>query len=340
MKSRLASLLATGFIALTLLTGVASAAPVYRLIKTIPVAGDGGWDYLTFDARAHRLYIARATRVQVVDVVSGKLVGEIDDTPGVHGVAIARRLGRGFTSNGKANTVSVFDLQSLKASHQVPVGKNPDAIIYDDASRRVFTMNGESNDSTAINAASGEVAGTVPLGGKPEFAAADGRGHVWVNLEDKNQVVEFDGRSLKVLGRWGLAPGQSPTGLAIDDPNHRLFIGCRNRRLVVFDTRLHKVVTTLPIGSGVDAVGYDPSQGVAFASNGDATLTVAGTHPYAVLHDVATRGGARTMAFDPVRHRVYLCTATVTKMPSPEERKQGMRPEYAPGSFVILVVGQ
>ena len=234
--------------------------------------------------------------------------------------------------------VTIFDLDTLRTLGQVAVGKKPDAIIYEPLTHRVLTFNGDSESATVIDAASGKVVGTLALGGAPEFAASDDDGHVFVNLEDKSQVVELDAKSLQVLGRWSLAPGEEPTGLAIDRAHHRLFIGCHNRRMVIFDTRAHRAVQTLPIGAGVDATAYDPALRLAFSSNGDGTLTVVSTQPVSVLQNVETMPGARTMALDPETHRVYLVSALMTSNPTPEERKQGKRPRYAPDTFIILVV--
>lgn len=316
------------------------ADPQYQVNRVIAVGGDGGWDYLTLDASGQRLFITRATRVQVLETASGKVIGEIPDTAGVHGVALAPDVGRGFTSNGRSNTVTVCDLKTLKVLGQVNVGKKPDAILYDKASHRVFTMNGESGDATAIKADDGTVLGTVPLEGKPEFAAADGQGHVFVNLEDKSRVAEFDSRTLKLLGSWSIAPGEEPSGLGIDPKSQRLFIGCHNRLMVIFDIRQHKAIATVPIGEGVDADAYDRIGGLAFSSNGDGTLTVVGTNPIRVQQVVRTRPGARTMAVDPIHHCVYLCTAKLLKKPDAAERAHGVRPTYVPDSFVVVVVGR
>ena len=331
---------------LSLLVLLAASAPAADLhvIKKLPVAGDGGWDYLSFDSGAHRLYISRGTRVLVVDVDKGTQVGEIPNTSGVHGIALAPALNRGFTSNGRANTVTPFDLNTLAADRPIDVGKGPDAIIYDPATRRVFTFNGGSSDTTAIDAASEKVVGSVDLGGRPEFAAADGRGHVYCNIEDKSEIVQLDARALKVLNRWPLAPGEEPSGLAIDARHHRLFATCHNKMMVVMDSDNGHVIATPAIGNGTDAAAFDPGTGMAFSSNGDGTLTVVqekDPNTFEVVQNVATERGARTMALDPKRHTIYLCTAKIDPNPpaNPTNGQQRRFRAYLPGSFEVIVVG-
>jgi YVTN family beta-propeller protein len=315
----------------------------YRLIKQVRLGGEGGWDYLTFDAKGKRLFISRSTHVMVVDADTGAVVGDIPGTEGVHGIALVPDLGKGYTSNGRASTVTVFDLKTLKVLKQIPVGKNPDAILYDPASRRVFTMNGASRDATAIDAATDTVAGTVALDGRPEFAVSDERGHVFVNLEDKSSVAEFDPKKLSVLARWPIAPGEEPSGLAIDRKHARLFSTGANKTLVVLDALTGKVVATLPIGGGVDAAGFDPETGLAFSSNGEGTLTVIredSPDKFTVLENVATRRGARTMALDPKTHRVFLVTAEFGPPPAPTPERPRPRPSVVPGSFTLLILGR
>ncbi len=319
------------------------AASGYRLLKKIPLGGEGGWDYLTFDPGSGRLYIARATHVIVLDPASGKVVGDIPDTAGVHGVALAPELGRGFTSNGRAGTVTIFDLKTLATIGHVSTGQNPDAIVYDPASKRVFAMNGRSADATAIDAATGKVAGTVPLGGKPEFAVADGRGRIYVNLEDKSQEVVLDSRKLEVVARWPLAPCAEPTGLALDPEHRRLFAGCSNKLMAVLDADSGKVISTLPIGGGVDAAAFDPGLQYAYASNGEGTLTVVhedAPDKFTVLDNVPTQRGARTMALDPATHQVYLATADYAPMPPAAPGQPRPRPAIVPNTFVVLVLGK
>jgi len=318
--------------------GPPAGASGYHVVKTVPVGGEGFWDYLAVDSAARRLYISHGTHVQVMDTGSYALVGDIPDTQGVHGIALAPELGRGFTSNGRANTVTIFDLKTLKTLGTASTGANPDAIVYDGVTKRVFTMNGRSNNSTAINAADGTVAGTVDLAGKPEFAAADGKGNIYVNLEDKSELVQLDAQNLKVLNRWPLAPCEEPSGLAMDQVNRRLFAGCHNQMMAVVDADTGKVVATPAIGQGVDANRFDPETKYAFASCGDGTLTVVhedSPNKFSVVEDVPTKRSARTMALDEKTHNIFLSAADF-EPPAPGERRGKMKP----GSFVILVVGR
>src|SRR5580658_7247570 len=277
----------------------------YRLAKRLNLGGEGGWDYLTFDSRRRRVFVSRGTHTLVVDA-DGKKVGDIPNTQGVHGIALAPEFNRGFTSNGRANTVTIFELNSLKTIREIDVkGQNPDAILYDPASRRVFTFNGRSHDATAIDAVAGQVVGNIPLDGKPEFAQADGAGHIFVNIEDKSEISEIDSHALKVVNTWPLAPCQEPSGLAFDVAHKRLFAGCDNRMMAVVDSDSGKVVTTIPIGDGVDANAFDPGTGFVFASCGEGTLTVAHQYSpdtYTVVENLATQKGARTMTLDPKTH--------------------------------------
>ena len=253
----------------------ATGASGYQLTKTIPVGGEGGWDYVGVDSGNRRVYVSRGTHVAVLDADSQATVGDIPDTQGVHGIAIAPELGRGFTSNGRAGTVSVFDPESLKVTATIKVtGENPDAILYEPVTKRVFTFNGRGKNATAIDAATGTVAGTVPLGGKPEFAASDPSGTVYVNIEDTAEIVAFDAASLAVKARWSLKPLEEPTGLAIDPKARRLF-ACGNRLLAVLSIETGKVVSTASVGAGCDAVAFEPESGLVYASAGDGTLAVA-----------------------------------------------------------------
>jgi DNA-binding beta-propeller fold protein YncE len=319
-----------------------AAAPSYHILHTWTLGGDGGWDYLKVDPEARRLYIARATRVLVVDTDSGKPAGEIADTPGVHGVALVPEIGKGFASNGREDTVSVFDLKTLKTLSKIKVGKRPDAIWYDPATKRVFTFNAGSQDSTAIDAQKGEVVGTIPLGGKPEFAQSDGKGTVFVNLEDKNQLFALDANKLTVTQRWPLAGCEEPSGLAIDTKKRRLFVGCGNKVMPVVDADSGKILATIPIGDGVDATAFDEETGLAFASCGEGVLTVA--HEDApgkfTAENVPTQRGARTMALDPKTHHVYTVTAKFGQAPAPTADNPHPRPPVLPDSFIVLMLGQ
>jgi DNA-binding beta-propeller fold protein YncE len=316
----------------------------YHVVKRVAVGGEGGWDYLTIDNAARRLYVTRSTRVMVFDADTGAAVGEIPNTAGVHGVALAPDLNRGFTSNGRSSTVSIFDMKSLKTLSEVKTtGENPDAILYDPASRRVFTFNGRGANATAIDAAAGTVVGTIPLGGKPEFAVSDGKGRIFVNIEDKSVVAVIDAQKLVVEKRWPLAPCEEPSGLAIDREHRRLFVGCHNKMMAVVDGQSGRVVATVGIGEGVDANAFEPATGLAFASCGDGTLTVAhedSADKLTVVETVQTERGARTMALDEKTHNVFLATAQFGPPPSPTPDQPRPRPVQVPGSFVLLIVGK
>jgi DNA-binding beta-propeller fold protein YncE len=321
----------------------AQNASGYHLLKKIQIGGDGGWDYLYSDADAHRLYVSHATKVVVIDTEKDAVIGEISNTNGVHGIAVAKDLGRGFISDGRDNAVTIFDLSTLQTLDTVRVGKNPDAIIYDSASKRIFTFNGGSNDSTVIDASSGKMAGTIALGGKPEFAATDGKGMVFVNIEDKSEVIEFDARNLAVKAHWSIAPGEEASGMAIDRKNHRLFIVCSNQKMIVLNSENGKVVADLPIGDGSDAASFDPETNLAFSSNGEGDLTV--VHEYSkdkfsVIETVKTERGARTMTLDTKTHKLYLPTAQFGAAPAPTAERPHPRPAIVPNSFVVLVYGK
>jgi DNA-binding beta-propeller fold protein YncE len=313
----------------------------YSLLKTTKLGGEGGWDYITFDSETRHLYISRATKVVVLEVDSEKVVGEIPNTQGVHGIALAMDLEKGFISDGRANDVTIFDMKTLKTLGTVAAGTNPDAIVYDAGTKRVFTMNGRSKDSTAIDAVAGKVLGTIALPGKPEFAVSGGRGGIFVNIEDKSEMVRIDAEKLALTNTWPLAPCESPSGLAMDRVNRRLFSGCENKLMAVMDADSGKVIASLPIGEGVDATGFDPGTGYAFASNGQsATLTVVhedSPSNFTVVEDVATRKGARTMTLDRETHQVFLVTADFGPPPAATADNPHPRPAILPGSFVVLV---
>jgi YVTN family beta-propeller protein len=308
-----------------LMSLVASAyATDYQVIKKIPIPGQGSFDYLTFDESGRRLYVSHGTQVEVVDIDSGSVVGSVPNTPGVHGIAVVPDLGRGFVSDGQANKVTIFDLKTLKEIAQVPTGQKPDAIIYDPATSRVFAFNGASNSATAISAETGKVAGTVDLGGGPEFAAADGKGFVFNNLEDESLVLKIDANQLKVEQRWPVAPCQSPSSMAMDRKLRRLFIGCRNKVMAVMNADTGQVITTLPIGDHVDATAFDTDTGLIFNSNGEGTITVIHedtADKYSVVQTVKTLPHAKTMALDAKTHQLFLSTVES-------------------GQFEVLVVGK
>ncbi len=330
-------------VTLLLVTSGMAADAGYHLIKTYKLGGDGGWDYLTLDPSSNRLYISRSTHVMVINPDSGEPVGDIPDTPGVHGIALAPEFGRGFVSNGRDGTVSVFDLATLKVLSKIKVGENPDAILYDPASKRVFTFNGRSHDATAIDAAKGTVAGTIKLDGKPEFSVSDEKGEIFVNIEDKSELLALDPAKLEVKSRWSLAPCEEPTGLAIDRKHRRLFSGCGNKLMAIVDADSGKVISTLPIGEGVDATAFDSETGLAFASCGEGVLTVVhedSPDKFSVAENVPTERGARTMTLDAAKHQVFLVTAKFGPPPAPTTEQPHPRPAILPDSFVVLVVGK
>ena len=318
-----------------------AAGTGYHVIKEIKIGGDGGWDYLTMDNAARRLYVSHATHVIVVDVDAGKVVGDIPNTDGVHGIAVASQLNRGFTSNGRSNDVTIFDLKTLKPIGQVKTGMNPDSIRFDSVSGRVFTFNGRSNDSTAIDAKTGNVVGTIPLGGKPEFSVADGKGKIYVNIEDTSEIAEIDTAKVMVTKRYSLKPCDGPSGLAIDTKTRRLFSVCGNRLMTVSDPDTGKVLATPAIGQGSDGVAFDPGTGYAISSNGDGTMTVVKETggKWEVVENVATFRGARTIALDEKTHNVYLPTADPTPTPAGAAQGRG-RATYLPDTFKVLVVGK
>jgi len=341
-RSFAAALLAMCLLATSL---VAQDAGGYHLAKKITIGTDGGWDYALVDAEAGRLYVSHGTRAVVIDLATDSVIGEVTPSNGMHGIAVAQEFNRGFTSNGRDTTVTIFDLNTLAAIGSVTVtGANPDAIAYDDASKRVFTFNGRGSNATAIDAASGAVVGTIPLPGKPEFAQVDGKGLLYVNIEsDTGQIVVIDTKAMTEVKRYWLPGCQEPSGLAYDARNNRLFSVCGNAVMAVSDPGSGTVVATVPIGPGVDAAGFDPETRLAFAPNGgDGTLTVVrqeSADAYTVLGNAATQRGSRTMALDPRTHKIYLAAAEFGPPPPPAEAggRPG-RPPMIPGSFSVLVM--
>jgi DNA-binding beta-propeller fold protein YncE len=342
--------------ALTATVGAQTPAPVPTTVRKITIGGEGGWDYLTADAASKRLYVSRGNHIIVLDTETEKVVGELAGTPGVHGVAIVPDLGKGFTSNGGDDTVTAFDLKTFKETGRVKVGGRPDWIMFEPTTNRVFTFNHGSKDATAVDPSGVTVAGTVALEGVPEAAVADGKGHVFVNIMDKNEVVEFDAQSLRAANRWSLAPGQRPTGLAIDREHRRLFSTCGgSQTMVVLDADSGHVLATLPIGPGCDGCAFDPGRGLAYSSNGgDGTLTVVHEGKpgqFGVVATIPTQQSARTIALDPQSHRIYLAAATSAPAPAAAAKTEtktapagatkgaGRRRNMVPGSFAILVVG-
>jgi YVTN family beta-propeller protein len=323
----------------------ADSTPQYRLAHTFLLGGDGGWDYLTYDPVGRRLFISRSTRVQVLDVDKGNLITEIPDTNGVHGIALAPELGKGFVSDGQDDAVTVFDLKTLKVTNKIKIaGDRPDSIVYEPVTQRVFTLDGGSNDSTVIDAKTEQVVASVKLPGRPEAAVADGQGRVYVNIESTSQLSAIDARKAQVLNTWSLAPCDGPSALAMDTQHRRLFSGCDDKLMAVSDPDTGKVVATAPIGQGVDAGAFDPGTGLVLMSCGQGVLsTIHEDAPdrYTPVEDAPTRQYARTMALDPKSHDVYLVTAQLKIEPAPAGATgRAARPKRTvlPDSFTVLVM--
>jgi len=308
----------------------------YKISNRIHLEGDGGWDYLTADAATNRLFVSHGLMVQVVDLKNGKLLATIPDTKGVHGIALATDLNKGFISCGRDSSVVVFDLTSYKVIEQVKItGANPDAIQYDPYKKIVFTFNGRSSNATVLDAVTNKVIATIPLAGKPEFSASDKKGKVYVNIEDKSLVTVINTNTLKVEASWPIAPGEEPSGLAIDNETHRLFIVCSNKLMVIMNALNGKVITTLPIGDRCDGVAFDPGTKRAFSSNGDGTMTVVQEHEndtFTVVENVVTQKGARTITCNTTTHKLYMPTAEY------EAPIGNARPAVKPGTFTILEI--
>src|ERR1700685_2283567 len=333
----LGSLLATAFLHAAAQAGGASG---YHLIKKVKLGGAGGWDYLEVDPSTHGLFITRATHVIVVDPEQGKIIGDIPDTQGVHGIAFADEFNKGFTTDGRTSDSTIFDLTSLKVIGNTKTDKDTDAVIYDPFSRSVFTFNGDANTASAIDAASGTLVGTFPLGGGPEFGASDKKGNIFVNLEDKSALVKFGAKTLKVENTWPLAPCESPSGLAIDAAHEILGVGCRNTLMAFLDGNSGKILGTVPIGQGVDANRFDPVTGYAFASCGDGTLTIAhadSTTSFSPVETIQTQRGARTMAIDYGTHTVSLAPASLGPPPAATTDNPRPRPAILPDTFTLLI---
>jgi DNA-binding beta-propeller fold protein YncE len=308
----------------------------YRIANKIHVAGEGGWDYVSVDEVNGRIFASHATVAQAVDIKTAKLAGTIPDTKGIHGIAIANDLNKGFTSNGRDSSVTVFNLKTLEVITKITgTGKNPDAILYDPFSQKVFTCNGGSSNSTVIDAKTNKIIGTVPLDGRPEFSVTDLKGKVFINIEDKSLINVINTNTLKVEQHWPIAPGDGPSGLALDNENHRLFSVCSNKLMVVIDAVSGKVITTLPIGDRVDGVVFDPGKKRAYSSNGEGSVTVVqeeNPNSFKVLETVITQPGAKTIGIDKTSHHLYLTTAEYESAPTATNR----RPPVKPNSFLIL----
>ncbi|HTQ50497.1 MAG TPA: hypothetical protein VMJ12_07285 [Candidatus Acidoferrales bacterium] len=336
MKKQLRSVL---FGIVGLMTAVVCRADgPYHFLKEIPIGGSGGWDYCTVDPTAQRLYVSHATEVVVIDLARDQVCGEITNTPGIHGVAIASDLGLGVTSNGRENKAGIVDLKTLQTLSKLKTAEGPDGMLYEPGRKEAWLFCGRAQAATVVDVKGQKVVATVPLGGRPEFAQADpGAGRVYDNLEDKSEVAVIDTKSHQVVARWPIAPGESASGMAIDVKNHRLFLGCHNKLMVMMDSTDGKVIGTVPIGQGVDANAFDPGTQLAFASCGDGTTTIAkeeSPDKLVVIQTLPTQRGSRTMALDPTTHRIYLAAA---KFEAPAEGER--RPRMVPGTFKILVYG-
>ena len=314
----------------------------YKIVDTISIPGDGGWDYIAVDDNTNRLYVSHSTTVQIVNLSNNKVIGSIPDTKGVHGIAIATDLNKGFISDGRDTAVTVFDLKTMATLAKVKVtGQNPDAICYDPFSQRVFTFNGRSNNSTVIDAKTNAILGTIELAGKPEFAVSDGAGKIYFNLEDKSMICSIDTKTMKVVDSWSIAPGDGPSGLTMDRKTRRLFSVCDNKMMVVVNADNGKVVTTVPTGDRTDAVAFDNGNNRIYSSNGDGTLTVIeekDANTFTALENVTTKKSARTDAVNSKTHHIYLPAAEYGPAPEATKENAHPRPSVKPGSFVILDV--
>jgi DNA-binding beta-propeller fold protein YncE len=316
-------------------------AQTYHLAQTFTLGGDGGWDYLALDTHGNRLFIARQDRVMVVDPATGALLGQITGLDRAHGVAFDYASGHGFATSGADSTVTMFDLKTLQVLGHTVVAPDDDGILYDPATRHIFTMNGDAGTASVLDGVTGKLLGTVDLGGKPEFGVSAGNGKVYINLADKGEVAEVNARTMRVTRHWSIAPCEGPSGLAIDRRTMRLFSGCRSGVMAISDARAGKLVTTVPIGRGVDACRFDPATRLAFASNGDGTVTVireVSPTKFAVVANVQTRRGARTMELNERTHQLYTVTADFGPAPAATAEHPHPRPAILPGTFSLLVL--
>jgi DNA-binding beta-propeller fold protein YncE len=329
----------SGFITLLFLAcamPIHAAEPAYRVTRQEVLPGDVKWDYLAYDAGSRRLFITRGDHVDVYDTMLGRVVASIADTMGVHGVALAPELNKGFTSNGRSDTVTFFELSSLKVLGTLHTSKKPDAIVYDPFTRRVFAANGESGSLTVIDAARSEVVATLDVGGKLEYMAVDGKGMLYVNVEDQNILAVVDTVTLSLLARYDLSPScNEPAGLAIDPATERLFVGCRNQKMTVVSGKSGEILATVPIGKGCDATAYDSELRLAFSSNGEGTLTIISADTYTIMQTLATQPTARTMALDGSNHRIYTVAAEIEAPGA-----AGTRPRLKLGTFTLLTVSR
>jgi len=327
----------------TLAVAVCRADGPYHFLKEIPVGGEGGWDLMTVDSVAERLYVSHMNQIIVIDLVKDQIIGKITNTPGVHGIAIASDLGLGVTSNGRENKASIVDLRMLQTLSKADAGDAPDSMLYDPSQKEAWLFDERGDTATVIDVKAAKAVATVPLGGRPEFATVDPEAHrVYDNLENKSEVAVIDTQSHQVVTNWPIAPGESASGMAIDVTHHRLFIGCHNGKMAMMDSTDGKVLASVPIGQGVDADAFDPETRFAFASCGDGTTTIAKEETpdkLTVVQTLKTERGARTMALDPATHKIYLATAQFEPQPPPTPGERWQRPQIIPGTFKILVYG-
>jgi DNA-binding beta-propeller fold protein YncE len=343
MKNDYLSIFCLSLISLLCAFSVKAQTSGYHLIKKTVIGGEGGWDYLSADHDNNRLYLSHGTQVEVLDLTTHKKVGAISPVNGVHGIAAIGKKNKGITTNGRSNTATIFDLKNLAPIIELPTGKNPDALIYDAYSDRVFIFNHSDASATAIDVDAGKVLGTIQLGGEGvEAGTSDGKGTIYVNLEDTHEIVSFDAKSLDVKSRWDITPGEEPTGLAIDTKTHRLFSVCHNELLMVINTDNGKIVLQVPIGKRVDGVVFDPSTNLIISSNGEGSITVVkevSANDYKVIETVQTAPGARTITLDPVTHHVFVSTAEYGDTPAATAENPNPRPSIVPGTFMVMEFG-
>lgn len=312
----------------------------YGLAREIPIGGEGGWDILTIDSAARRLYLSHATKMVVVDLERNDVAGEIADTPGAHAFVAVPEVGRGFSSNGRENKCSIVDLATLRTIRKVDTGENPDAVLYEPKHGEIYVFNHTGNSATVIEPKSGAIVCTIPLGGSPEFAVADSvAGRVYCNIEDKNEAVAIDTATHEVVAHWPLAPGEEPSGIALDAAHHRLFSTCHNKLLTMLDTETGKILSTVPIGTGVDGCAFDPATQLVFASCGEGVTAIAQEETpdkLTLLQTLKTERGARTIALDPETHRIYLPAAQF-QLPNPAPGVSPSRPQIVPNTLKLLV---
>jgi YVTN family beta-propeller protein len=316
--------------------------PTYHLLRTIKIGGKGGWDYIALNKEMHRLYVSHDTLVNIIDESTGDSIGVIPNTRGVHGIAFATPFGKGYTSNGRANTTTVFDLKTNKSFKEIKTGENPDAIMFDPFSKTIFICNGRSKDVTVIDPSNDSLIATISVGGKPEAPVSDDAGNIYVNIEDKNEVVHISTKTWKVEDRWSIAPGEGPTGIALDRTTKRLFVGC-DKILLILDAKAGKVITTMPIGDRCDGVVFDKQLGLIFTSNGEGTVTMiqeVTADSFRVAATIPTKRGARTLTLDDQTHHLFLPTAEFEPAPPATTENPRPRPKIVPGSFQVLEVGK